>query len=460
MTPPNTLQTHINNIHFHAGVRHPPFFVPRNNVGFNVWTPSNPGMNHAWHINRLHNGGPWSFHGYPGWPANRPPTLLASMMSNPNKYNLLPFNRAILMQGRAPILNGYAGMNGVGFGGQGTMNMPPHLRTWQGYQQQSPAMRYLAQPTHQNLLAQLGLRGRTIPGQNPGQFPFGSAPDTLDPGNALSGMPRSTLQRVTDSVGSLLGRRGIQGPPAIPGFPAGLPRSTPTTRSFPDIERIAKAEAEVVPESREHAEALAALQELRAEIRTFVRENQPLLPATERVVGMLTASIDASLRNPALTHNHVGSSRMFWQSILAMDVHAREDRGMPPSTAVEETVMPSEQESAFIANMQRFFDYELNRRPMPPNATPFRVFLGAPGKIMGECDREIAEDLIRERRANVDISTNVERFRNAHGREVLRFVIIDMHNPVDRNTVDTFNRIFRLLRTTNHPAMNATRLQR
>lgn len=337
MTPPNTLQTHINNVHFHGGVRHPPFFVPNNNVGFNVWTPSNPGMNHAWHINRLHNGGPWSFHGYPGWPANRPPTLLAAMMSNPNKYNLLPFNRSILNYGRQPILNTYSHMNGVGFGGQrGYQPLPLHLPIWQYYLRQSPHIRYLALSNPPSLQEQLGLRGRTAPGQNPGPFPFGTAPDSLDPGNALSGMPRSTLQRVTDSIGSLFGRRGIQGPPAIPGFPAGLPRSTPTVRSFPDIERNATTEVATPPESRERTEAMTALQELRGEIGTFVRENQPMIPASERVIGMLVASIDASMRNPALTHNHVASSRMFWQSILAMDVRAREDRGLPPSTAVVE----------------------------------------------------------------------------------------------------------------------------
>ncbi len=322
--PPNTLATHLNNIHYHGNVVHGPRFFPQGNVGFNVWSPSRPGMNHAWHINNLHNGRGWGLNGYPAWPSSRQyPTLLESALRNPNKYNVLPFQRHLLGNAEASLQAVYARMRSGPSGN--IFQNAPQLASWQRYRGGSPATIHFARFTPPSAAEQLGLLRRRMPNQGPGQFPFAAGGGIDAPfDTALNGLPRSTLQRVGDAIGGLLGRRSSDPIAQAPGFPV-APRSTPTVRSFPGSAPIGPFNRNA-PEGREHGEARSMLLALRDDIQTFITQHSPMLPATDRTLGVLVASIDASLNSPTLNRNHALSAQMFFQSIADMDARARADR--------------------------------------------------------------------------------------------------------------------------------------
>ncbi|HRH93316.1 MAG TPA: hypothetical protein PKV72_02165 [Candidatus Peribacteria bacterium] len=311
--PPNTPATHQANLLYHANVRHPPYFFPLGRVGYNVWTPSNPGLNHSWHINNLHNGN--AIRGRP--------TLLEAAMRNPSMRNLLPYQNRMLANAVSPVQDTYAMMR-AGIDGRVFQQYPPHLAMWQRYHRTAPHFRYLAVSSQPSIAEQLGMLRRPAPGQGPGQFPFAAEGGINSPfDTSLNGLPRSTLQRVGDAIGGFLGRR-TEEPLPMPGFPAGFPRSVPTVRSFPGAPDPAPFNG--VPESRDRGEARLMLSALRQEIQKFVRANSPMLPATERALGVLVASIDGSMNSPTLTRNHAMSSQMFFQSIVEMDIKARADR--------------------------------------------------------------------------------------------------------------------------------------
>ncbi len=346
--PPNTLATHLNNLRYHSGVRHPPQFYPQGLPGFNVWTPSRPGYNHAWHINNL-RGGAWGVNNYPGW-GRQNPSLLQAAISNPYKFNLLPFNRNLLYNSRSPVLTAYDTMNSGVVDGRLFQRMPPHLPMWQYYQRKSPGFRYLALSTPPSPIEQLRFRQPTRQTGNPGAFPFGpqGAIDPMNPNSPMNMLPRSTLQRVTDGIGSMLGRRSpvaMEGPPPMPGFPAGQPRGFPTEISVEGPARPGPFNG--VRETREAGEARSMLAGLRTEIQRYVQANSPLLPATERMIGMLIASIDDLARSPTLNRSHAQSSRMFWQSIVDMDMRARSERGAAAPTFGEDEPeeTPAEEET-------------------------------------------------------------------------------------------------------------------